>query len=52
MNSLEVQWLGLHTLTAKGLGLIPGQGTRIRCGILCSAAKNNNKKATCIYCDY
>ena len=23
-NSLVVQWLGLHNLTAKGLGLIPG----------------------------
>ena len=28
-NSLQVQWLGLCTLTAKGLGLIPGQGTKI-----------------------
>ena len=24
-----VQWLGLHALTAKGPGLIPGQGTKI-----------------------
>ena len=28
-NSLVVQWLGLWALTAKGLGLIPGQGTKI-----------------------
>ena len=28
-NSLAVQWLGLYTCTAGGLGLIPGQGTRI-----------------------
>ena len=26
---LVVQWLGLHDLTAKGLGSIPGQGTKI-----------------------
>ena len=24
-----VQWLGLHALSAKGLVLIPSQGTRI-----------------------
>ena len=28
-NSLAVQWLGLHALTAEGLGSIPGQGTKI-----------------------
>ena len=28
-NSLAVQWLGLHTLTAEGPGSIPGWGTRI-----------------------
>ena len=28
-NSLEVQWLALHAFTAKGLGSIPGQGTKI-----------------------
>ena len=27
---LVVQWLGLHTPNAGGLGLIPGQGTRSR----------------------
>ena len=35
-NSLAVQWLGLCAFTAKGLGSIPGQGTKIpqatRCG--------------------
>ena len=30
-TSLVVQWLGLHDLTAKGLGSIPGQGTTISC---------------------
>ena len=28
-NPLEVQWLGLHTFTAKGLGSIPGWGAKI-----------------------
>ena len=28
-NSLEVQWLGLHVLTAEVSGSIPGQGTKI-----------------------
>ena len=27
--SLVVQWLRLHASTARGLGLIPGQGTKI-----------------------
>ena len=28
-NSLVVQWLGLHTFTAKDAGSIPGWGTKI-----------------------
>ena len=28
-TSLAVQWLGLHAFTARGLGSIPGRGTRI-----------------------
>ena len=28
-NSLRVHWLGLHTLTAKDCGSVPGQGTKI-----------------------
>ena len=28
-NSLAVQWLGLHAFTAKGVGSVPGQGTKI-----------------------
>ena len=28
-TSLAVQWLGLHTFTAVGLGSIPGRGTKI-----------------------
>ena len=28
-NSLVVQWLGLHTFTAEGPGLIPSRGTKI-----------------------
>ena len=38
-NSLVVQWLGLHALTAEGLGSIPGQGTKIL-----QAAQHNQKK--------
>ena len=38
-NSLVVQWLGLHTLTAEGLGSIPGQGTKIP-----QAAQQKKKK--------
>ena len=49
MNSLEVQWLGLHALTAKGLGLISGQGTRIPQAVQCD---QKQKKTTYIYCDY
>ena len=36
LNSLAVQWLGLHAFTAEGAGSIPGGGTKIpqatRCG--------------------
>ena len=28
-NSLAVHWLGLRAFTAKGLGSIPGWGTKI-----------------------
>ena len=28
-TSLVVQWLGLYASTARGTGLIPGQGTKI-----------------------
>ena len=28
-NSLKVQWLGLCTFTAEGVGSIPGCGTEI-----------------------
>ena len=38
-NFLVIQWLGLHTSTARGLGSIPGQGTKAH--KLCSIAKIN-----------
>ena len=38
-NSLAVQWLGLCTFTAKGLGSILGRGTKIL-----QAALNRRKK--------
>ena len=43
-NSLAVQWLGLHVLTAKGLGSVPGQGTRIPQAKWCSPKQNKQKK--------
>ena len=44
-NSLVVQWLGLHTLTAKGTGSIPGRGTKLPQAIL-QAKKKMGKKIT------
>ena len=41
-TSLVVQWLRIRTLSAKGLGSIPGQGTRphmLQLKILCSTTK-------------
>ena len=29
VNSLAIQWLGINALTAKGLGTVSGQGTKI-----------------------
>ena len=42
-NSLAVQWLGLHTLIAEGLGSIPGRGTK-KSHKQCSAAKKKKKR--------
>ena len=28
-NFLDVQWLGLHTFTAKSAGSVPGRGIKI-----------------------
>ena len=38
-NSLVVQWLGLHTLTAEGPGLTPSQGTKIPQAVQCGQKK-------------
>ena len=38
-TSLTVQWLGLCTLTAEGLGSIPGWGTKMP-----QAARHSQKK--------
>ena len=43
-NSLLVQWLGLCTFTAKGLGSIPGQGPNIPQAMFCGQKKK--KKPT------
>ena len=45
-NSLEVQWLGLHVSTARGLGLIPGQATKFLQAALGAAKKINTTKQT------
>ena len=42
-NSLMVQWLGLHALTAKGTGSIPGQGPKI------PQAMRSNQKVVFFY---
>ena len=39
--TLVVQWLGLRTLNAKGLGLIPGQETMILQTYQCSQRKKS-----------
>ena len=43
-NSLVVQWLGLHALTAEGPGSIPGQGTKIPQATGCGEKKKKNLK--------
>ena len=43
-SSLVVQWLGLHALTAKGPGSIPGQGTKIPRAVRCGQKKEKKKK--------
>ena len=40
-SSLVVQWLGLCTFTARGLGSIPGRGTKILQAI-CQGKKNDS----------
>ena len=42
-NSLKVQWLGLHAFIAKGLGSIPGWGTRIPQAVSYDQKKKINK---------
>ena len=43
-NSLAVQWLGLHALTAKDLDLIPSQGTKISQAFQHSQKKKKKKE--------
>ena len=45
-NSLAVQWLRLHAVTAEGLGSITVQGTKIPQAMQCSQKKIKNKKRT------
>ena len=49
-TSLVVQWLGLRTSTAGGMGSIPGQaGGELRCWKLYGAAKKKEKKRKDIF---
>ena len=41
---MAVQWLGLNTFTAKGLGLIPDQGTKILKAMWGAKNKTNKQK--------
>ena len=43
MISLVVQWLRIHTSSARGAGLIPGHGTKIPHVILHGQNKSNNQ---------
>ena len=43
-NSLVVQWLGPHSLTHKGLGSIPGWGTKILHTMQCNQKKKKGMK--------
>jgi len=40
-----VQWVGLHASTAGGMGVIPGQGTKILYALQ-QSQKKNKKPAT------
>ena len=43
-TSLAVQWLRLRASTAGGMGLIPGQGTKIPHAARCSKNKKRHHK--------
>ena len=43
-NSLGVQWLKLGAFTAVGLGLIPGQGTKISQAAQCGRKKKKRER--------
>ena len=45
-NSLAFQWLGLQASTAKGLGLVSGQGPKIPRGMAKKKKKTGNEKLT------
>ena len=48
-NSLAVQWLGLRAPTAEGVGLIPGQGTKIPQATRRGQKKKKKKKRSTIH---
>ena len=42
-NSLVVQWLGPHALSAKGPGSVPGRGTKIPQAMRCGQKQTNTE---------
>ena len=51
-NYLVVQWLGLCAFTAKGLGLIPGWGTKIPQAMQLSQKKKKQQQKTAAYMEH
>ena len=51
-SSLEVQWLRLCISTAGGMGLIPGQGTKIPRALLHGQKPQIRKKKKALYALY
>ena len=45
-TSLVIQWLRLHASTARGTGVIPGQGTKIPHAMLHSSPLTPPEKKT------
>ena len=48
-DSLVVQWLGLRASTARGMDLIPGQGTKIPQAVQCGQKKKSWNSRMSIY---
>ena len=49
---MVVQWLGLYTSTAKGVGSIPGWGTKIPCAVGSQKKKKERKEESICLVSY